>query len=320
MSQTPGSPLETLTACPACRHTSFRARRLPRLRIGETFFQARRAVCALVRCRACGLEFVNPRPVQSVLEEFYNQPGYAAHPETDDAARLAVAHSRAARLPGLVLGARVLDIGCGNGLLLEVLRKSGCVCVGMEPSVHGRRVAAARGFPVYADIAALAASERAFDRVTLFHVLEHVADPDALLATVRGLLVPSGLLCIEVPNLGSARARAFGLLPAYRAGDDDRYRAFPIHLYGFRAQSLSVLLQRNGFGDIRVSTAGFGFDRAKPLADMATTGVTPSSSSPETRSTWGGLARALWRRVEQLGLGENLMAVASPSRESPLHG
>jgi SAM-dependent methyltransferase len=265
------------------------------------------------------LEFVNPRPSASILNEFYNQPGYAAHPDTDDAHRVLVAQLRLARLQPLAAGCRVLDIGCGNGLLLEACRMAGCECVGVEPSQQGRRVAAARGFPVYADLAALG-EDRPFDLVTLYHVLEHVADLDGLLAAVKTRLKPGGRLCIEVPNLGSARAVFFPLLPRRWRHDDDRYRAFPIHLYGFSAASLGALLRRNGFGRFDVSTAGLGMGRsavqaAPPCAaDLSVTdpaGSLASGRVDQEPAAPRRIARRLWRVAERCGWGENLMIMAS---------
>ncbi len=312
--------LDCLSQCPACRGAAWSSRPLPRLQIGGTFFTGRGAVSGLVRCRRCGLEFVNPRPSARVLEEFYNQPGYAAHTETDDACRVTVAQLRVARLQPLLAGCRVLDIGCGNGLLLEACRAAGCECVGVEPSQHGRRVAAARGFPVFADLAALGET-RPFDLVTLYHVLEHVADLDGLLTGVKALLSSGGKICIEVPNLRSARAIFFPLLPQRWRHDDDRYRAFPIHLYGFSAGSLGALLRRNGFGGCEVSTAGLGIggttDSATAILTASRTDADRSGRSGGAASgpsVWRRIARQSWRVAEQLGWGDNLTVMATVDR------
>jgi len=294
------------------------------LRIGEAFFDGNGVVCGLVQCRRCGLEFVNPRPAAAVLDAFYNQPGYAAHSESDDPFQVAAVQARLKRLQPLAAASRVLDIGCGNGLLLEACRMAGCECVGVEPSQYGRRITAARGLPVFPDLGSVPA-EKPFDLVTLYHVMEHVADPDGLLAAVKTRLGSGGRLCLEVPNLRSVRAVLFFLLPRRWRREDDRYRAFPIHLYGFTPGSLEVLLRRNGFTQLVITTTGVGFgsDPASAATGLPRSGAGGAASGvsagavPQTPSHvqgvagWRRFAKKVWRLAEQAGWGENLTAIAT---------
>jgi SAM-dependent methyltransferase len=259
------------------------------------------------------LEFVSPRPGAAILDEFYNQPGYAAHSANDAADQCVMARIRAARLGSWSGSVRILDIGCGNGLQLQAFREFGATGVGMEPSGPGRSVVEARGFPVYASLAEVERHEPLFDIITLYHVLEHVTELDQLFASIRRMLKPEGRLCVEVPNLHSLRARLFPLLPASWTWEDDRYRAFPIHLYGFSAKSLKAMLLRYGWRPRIVMTSGFGIDRGrkKPPAGggiLADLSVTPVMSR---RPVWRRLARTVWRQFERVGLGENLTMIAA---------
>ena len=114
---------------------------------------------------------------------------------------------RIGRQYGGVAGVRVLDIGCGAGLLSEALAQAGCDVLGLDASAEAiaaaQAHAAGRGFSlVYrADTAeALLAAGQKFQVVTALEVIEHVADPAAFLATLAGWLAPGGLLFISTLN------------------------------------------------------------------------------------------------------------------------
>ena len=102
---------------------------------------------------------------------------------------------------------RLLDIGCGGGLLAEPMARLGAEVVGADPSSPNieaaRRHAEAVGLTIdYRAITAeaLAAAGEEFDLVLAMEVVEHVADIDAFLATCSNLLKPGGLLIAATIN------------------------------------------------------------------------------------------------------------------------
>ncbi|SEM21136.1 GNAT family N-acetyltransferase [Streptacidiphilus jiangxiensis] len=141
-----------------------------------------------------------------------------------------------ARRHRLGQGRRVLDVGCGTGGLLRALAATGAEGEGVEvdPALAGQ--ARRAGLAVHdGDFARFRTSDR-YDAVTLFHVVEHVADPEAVLRRAVDLLVPGGVLCVETPVTGGLAGRLFGsrwfpLLP-------------PFHRHVHSPASLAATLRR----------------------------------------------------------------------------
>lgn len=99
-----------------------------------------------------------------------------------------------------------LDIGCGTGALLAELsrRHPGCRTVGLERHADAaRRARAVAHDVVEADVLdpALDLPAGHFDLVVLSHVLEHFAEPQAVLERVRGWLAPGGSVLVALPNV-----------------------------------------------------------------------------------------------------------------------
>ncbi len=104
-------------------------------------------------------------------------------------------------------GLRILDIGCGGGLLSEPLARMGATVVGIDPTADiiaaARHHAEAMGVKVdYRETTAetLAAAGETFDAVMALEVVEHVTDVDAFVATAGALVRPGGLMIASTIN------------------------------------------------------------------------------------------------------------------------
>jgi 2-polyprenyl-3-methyl-5-hydroxy-6-metoxy-1,4-benzoquinol methylase len=108
-----------------------------------------------------------------------------------------------------IKNARVLDIGCGRGLLLRAFQQNGCDVTGTEFSDGACRFAREiLRLPVRVGLLPeLNFPANSFDVVVMWHVLEHVSDPRPMVAEVARILRPGGLFLVAVPNFGSPEAR-----------------------------------------------------------------------------------------------------------------
>ena len=141
-----------------------------------------------------------------------------------------------------------LDVGCGEGTLLQRIALQGWRVRGVERFPH---LARERGLTVF-DSLEQAASEGPYDGVSLWHVLEHLADPAKTLSEIHSLLDPDGVLIIAAPDAGSFAARWFG--PHWMHWD------VPRHLFHFSRDSLCRLLCDCGFDSRQLAVSEFEYD------------------------------------------------------------
>jgi SAM-dependent methyltransferase len=186
----------------------------------ESLFTARDYITGdafeVCRCVACGFVVTLPAPAGVEIAKYY-PPGYygsasgrrfpAAVERLQNAlyGRRARAVERELRRgPG-----RVLDVGCGRGLLLHAFRERGWKVDGTELSESAAAFARdVLGIPVsIAPAVSLPWPDGTFDAVTMWHVLEHLQDPGAALREAARVLQPGGVLLAGAPNFGSPEAR-----------------------------------------------------------------------------------------------------------------
>jgi len=216
--------------------------------------------------------YLNPRPRAADLGVIYPANYYTLSGTGGVVARAQrVWEGRKVRAYAQAVGVgpkRVLDVGCGDGRFLDVLREFGprdwdLVGVDFDPAAVER--CRARGFEAHQGrVEELALPEGSFDLVVMLQLIEHVTDPVALARRVHRLLRPGGVFVIETPDLEGLDHRLF-------QGRWWGHYHFPRHFHLFSTESLSRMLRGAGFEIARseqlISTSSWTISLGNYLLD-----------------------------------------------------
>lgn len=209
------------------------------------------------QCRTCGLVYLNPRPALEELARIYPSSYHAfAFSETEFGLVFKVRRRlEAKRLLGWCRGlpdnARIIDIGCGDGFHLEILKDFGPKTWQLEGvDADERAVAMARrkGLTIHCGLLEkLALPSEKYDLAISIQTIEHLASPPQLLANVRKLLRPGGCLIIVTDNTDSLDFRLF------KHRHWGGYH-FPRHWNLFNPPTLHKLAEKTGFEVEKLTT------------------------------------------------------------------
>ena len=221
----------------------------------------------LRQCSQCKLIFIAPQPSMAQLFEHYPDDYYVGYTKP------VVAHSKrkqfllhtiakqyfgygkpsallktilyplyfkAPWLPTYVKNGRILDVGCGPGMRLNLFTSLGWQVEGIEPHEPSVQVARSQGYTVHHGVLDQTnLPEKHYNAIYLSHVFEHLPDPHVSLAKIGRLLNHGGELILIVPNSNSLGRKL--LKQRWPMLD------VPIHLYHFNAQNLRTLLSLHHF-------------------------------------------------------------------------
>jgi 2-polyprenyl-3-methyl-5-hydroxy-6-metoxy-1,4-benzoquinol methylase len=205
------------------------------------------------RCGACGVGWVSPRLDERGLAGIYQADSYwrSESPKTlgysdyraDEKLYLDSFRKRLSFvLKNGPRGGRALDVGFAAGFCMAVLRERGFEVHGVEVSeTIGSHARDHFGFDSvhFGTLDSSPFPDGHFDLITMWDVVEHVVDPQALLEKARRLLKPGGLIVLETQDIDSRFARALG--PRWH------HYKHAEHIYHFTPPAATALLERAGF-------------------------------------------------------------------------
>lgn len=231
---------------------------------------------------------------------------------------LSLARTRAYRdvlpdelLPRTPRPGRALDIGCGTGALVAALASVGWEAEGVEWNATAAETARQRtGRPIHTgDIMHVALPGGVWQLVVLRHVLEHLADPAAVLRRIAALLCHGGQAVAFLPHAGSLGARCYGA--DWFAWDPPR------HLWVPSIRSLYPLASRAGLSVVRATTSADGAAELFAFSRSVRAGRRVDQVRPSTKNSDHALA-ALERVLVALriGAGEQITLVLAAADAS----
>jgi SAM-dependent methyltransferase len=181
------------------------------LAVGEDFeYRTSPDSFLAVKCRGCGLVYLNPRPAMSELDRIY-PPDYHAFDFSAD--RYGFVYKVRQRLEakrilkackGLPDNARILDVGCGDGFHLDLLQKFGkssWQLEGIDMSDRAVEMGKLRGLEIHqGTVQSMAIPEGTYDLAFMIATIEHVDQPLEVLQAVGKMLKPGGTVVMVTDN------------------------------------------------------------------------------------------------------------------------
>lgn len=209
----------------------------------------------VLKCENCSLVFVHPHPDHIELKEHYNKGYYSEWVDVQREKRIRMWSDRLKKLRKFRSGGKLLDVGCGEGAFLQLATKGGWEISGTEMSSYAAEYAAdILGVDIFCgELPDAGYPDNSFEVVTLWHVLEHVTDPNNYLNEIYRILKPDGLLVVAVPNVNNLVMQI-----AYRIFKRQRMKLFSkdekeVHLYHFSPITVKAYLEKAGFNCLRIS-------------------------------------------------------------------
>jgi hypothetical protein len=196
------------------------------------------ALAGRTRCVRCGVANTDPWPTDAELDEAYSswyRPEAGRFSGIGDELLRRTRGLLAKRLDRVAPAGRVLDVGAGDGALLDALAVNGREALGLER--HAARPDVREG-----DLSDI---DGTWSAIVFWHSLEHLRNPGEELGRAAGLLAADGVLAVAIPNADSVQAKLFG----------DRWLALdlPRHLVHIPARALVARLEELSLRVERVS-------------------------------------------------------------------
>ena len=219
----------------------------------------------IVKCKECGLVYVNPRLKEKNLHAIYKKGyfknsafnvvkstfyGYGKYLEEEEYIK-ATFNERLKIINKYSKKGRLLDIGCALGFFLEIARDDGWDVQGLEIIDYAYKYAINKlNLPVMNKTLEEAKfKSNSFDVVTLFDVIEHLPNPNSTIKEARRILKQNGLIAITTPNIGSIPAKLLGR-------NWEEVKRVREHIYYFSESTLKRILESNNFKILKTESAG----------------------------------------------------------------
>lgn len=214
----------------------------------------------ILRCYSCEMLYVNPRPKRTAMKKFFEESraiaDYTSMVESAKKFRKAnIFTPLSAKIKELLYDRsspqKILEIGCGPGLLLETLREvnSSWKIEGIDISPEAVNICQEKGLMVSRLDIESGKLQSKYDLIVLWAVLDHFSDPRAVMQKIYDSLNEGGFVLIGNMNVEGLESHVLGF--------DNHSFAPPERLNYYGIKSIQSLLERCAFSNIDIRTTGF---------------------------------------------------------------
>ncbi len=221
-----------------------------------------------VRCRRCGLVFVNPRQAGHLETQRESGTGTMGDEVLSSSQKKRLHRELGLYRPYRTLN-RILEIGAGRGWLLGEASAGGWETWAVEVNSRALEHLRARGiFRIISEPAdSFHSPEEHFDVVRLWDVIEHLESPRTVMRRIARVLRPGGLLRISTTNFRSLSRWVNGPEWVYLNGSD--------HIVLFEPRTIRQLLEVSGFTAVRIRTRSFNLRKRLYHPEQDLTSISP---------------------------------------------
>ncbi|PKN00415.1 MAG: hypothetical protein CVU78_01315 [Elusimicrobia bacterium HGW-Elusimicrobia-2] len=210
-------------------------------------------VFTIHKCANCGFVFLSPMPSRDEMAAFYFDEYYGNNSGVSGNLSATIfslfRFLRGKRIYRYKKTGRILDVGCGDGSFLNLMKLSRWEVAGVETAETGIKRCAQKKINAQHDINF---PDEYFDVITLWHSLEHIENPPGILKKLYRVLSKKGKLIISVPNIESMEYVLFKR--------SWFHLDLPRHLRHFSPGTLKKLLLKAGFRTLRISHYSFEYN------------------------------------------------------------
>ncbi len=246
----------------------------------------------VLQCLSCAIQFAESYPQIETADTMIYGDSYFAEAIEKRRSRERIFTELLGDVESVVgRKGRLLDVGCGEGLLLEVAAGSGWDAAGTEISSAMIRYAREeRGLNVHHGVLEdVPLTPGSYDAIILNHVLEHVKNPRSTLSCVSELLSPDGVVRIEVPNLASFSSRVRNVQSKLRLKKNLwKHYSTSHHFWFFEPQTLAATIETAGMSVLSVNAPAAQWGKKSIFAHAA--------NRLYARTLWGGHLVAFARK------------------------
>lgn len=194
----------------------------------------------IIECENCKLLFTTPCPTPDKIGDYYKSEDYLSHNDEkkglfakiyNSVKKINIKNKFKIAISRQLSAVSLLDIGCGVGDFLLYAKEKGCDITGIEPNDDARKIAEKKlNCKILSPEELQSIPDNAFDVVTMWHVLEHVADLKTEIHHLQRILRKDGRLILALPNHKSYDAEYY----------KDKWAAYdvPRHLNHFSQTSI----------------------------------------------------------------------------------
>lgn len=228
----------------------------------------------LKKCSKCSLAFLDPQPSDAQLKKYYPSKDYYIYNRSIKKGQIEIIREyfikhyyspnflsllmttfikNVPAIPSYAGNGKILDLGCGTGDTLVLLKGLGWDVYGIDMDKNAIFTGKKRGLGnlrlgTYKDLDKY--PDNYFDAIRLYHVIEHLDDPSLCLSLINKKLKKNGELIMGTPNIESLISKIFG--PYWYNLDSPR------HLFIFSPRTLKKLVEKNGFSVRKIEFCSAG--------------------------------------------------------------